>query len=227
MLWRHLVAGAGAGAVSRTCTAPLDRLKVLMQVNHITQLLQGVCCGSSDQRDTAKKGNGNPVWIHAEWFCWLWHPQAHGSRNTSTRGIIGGFTQMIREGGVRSLWRGNGINVIKIAPETAIKFMAYEQVCKTSARKRWLFLSYFELFITRMMCLSDQTINWKQPGDPGYCREAGGRISGWSNCSEQHLPHGGESPVNTDGMKEKILGIVTHCVCVDSSVLLSCDQWHK
>ncbi|KAG7273768.1 hypothetical protein CRUP_003268 [Coryphaenoides rupestris] len=69
MWWRHLVAGGAAGAVSRTCTAPLDRLKVLMQV--------------------------------------------HSSRSNSMN-IAGGFANMVREGGVRSLWRGNGINVIKI-----------------------------------------------------------------------------------------------------------------
>lgn len=78
--WRHLLAGGIAGAVSRTCTAPLDRLKVFLQVNptreHMTKCL----------------------------------------------------AKMINEGGISGLWRGNGINVIKIAPESALKFAAYEQV---------------------------------------------------------------------------------------------------
>ncbi|XP_053707519.1 calcium-binding mitochondrial carrier protein SCaMC-3-like [Synchiropus splendidus] len=83
LVWRQLVAGAMAGAVSRTGTAPLDRLKVFLQV--------------------------------------------HGS---SSRGVNlwSGLRGMVKEGGVSSLWRGNGINVLKIAPESAIKFMAYEQI---------------------------------------------------------------------------------------------------
>ncbi|XP_026464206.1 calcium-binding mitochondrial carrier protein SCaMC-2-A-like isoform X1 [Ctenocephalides felis] len=78
--WRHLVAGGVAGAVSRTCTAPLDRIKVFLQVQ--TQQLRIMDC----------------------------------------------YRCMMKEGGMTGLWRGNGINVLKIAPESAIKFAAYEKV---------------------------------------------------------------------------------------------------
>lgn len=57
--------------------------------------------------------------------------QVHGSFNIK-KNALSSFQDMLKEGGPLSLWRGNGANVLKIAPETAIKFTAYEQVKHTS-----------------------------------------------------------------------------------------------
>ncbi|XP_016496130.2 calcium-dependent mitochondrial ATP-magnesium/phosphate carrier protein 2 [Nicotiana tabacum] len=77
---KYLIAGGVAGAASRTATAPLDRLKVVLQVQ-------------------------------------------------TTRASIGPAVKNIwKEGGLLSFFRGNGLNVMKVAPESAIKFYTYEML---------------------------------------------------------------------------------------------------
>jgi solute carrier family 25 (mitochondrial phosphate transporter), member 23/24/25/41 len=72
------LSGGVAGLVSRTLTAPADRLKVMLQAG--------------------EKG-----------------------------ATIGGTARAIlKEGGVKAFWRGNGVNVLKIMPESAAKFYCYE-----------------------------------------------------------------------------------------------------
>jgi len=54
---------------------------------------------------------------------------------------------MLNEGGKLGMWRGNGINVLKIAPESALKFMAYEQAKRFIRGSRTNDLTIFEKFM--------------------------------------------------------------------------------
>lgn len=95
--FKYLAAGGCAGAVSRTCTAPFDRLKVFL----ITQT-------SATATDSAS------------------------NRTKST--LLSAMKAIYSQGGVRGFFVGNGLNVIKIVPESAIKFWAFESAKSVLAR---------------------------------------------------------------------------------------------
>lgn len=102
----YFIAGGLAGIVSRTATAPLDRLKVYL----IAQV------SPKETIDKALK-QGSPV---------------IAVRNFS-KNLVDACKELWRAGGVRSLFAGNGLNVVKVMPESAIKFGAYEAAKRTFA----------------------------------------------------------------------------------------------
>lgn len=85
LAFKFLLAGGIAGAVSRTATAPLDRLKVYMITNRNTVSSQGII-----------------------------------------RSLVSAVSTLYMQGGLRTFWLGNGLNCVKIFPESAIKFFSYE-----------------------------------------------------------------------------------------------------
>ncbi|KYQ93278.1 transmembrane protein [Tieghemostelium lacteum] len=87
----HLYSGAIAGVLSRTLTAPLERIKIL---NQIEPLLD----------------NG-----------------------TKYNKIIPAFKTILKEEGFKGLFKGNGTNVLKAAPQSAIRFYTYEAYKKMTA----------------------------------------------------------------------------------------------
>ncbi|XP_044134682.1 calcium-binding mitochondrial carrier protein SCaMC-3-like [Bufo gargarizans] len=163
--WKQLLAGGVAGAVSRTGTAPLDRLKVLMQV--------------------------------------------HGTRANGLS-MLKGLMGMIEEGGIRSLWRGNGINVLKIAPESAIKFMAYEQI-KKLIRGQHETLRVRERFVAGSLAgaIAQTLIYPMEVLKTRLALRRTGQYSGMSDCARQILRTEGVRAY-FKGYLPNLLGIVPY-----------------
>ncbi|KAK9794349.1 hypothetical protein WJX73_009698 [Symbiochloris irregularis] len=82
---KALLAGGVAGGVSRTAVAPLERLKILMQVQ--------------------------------------------GNQKVYT-GVWQGLVYMAKNEGIRGMFRGNWTNCLRIVPNSAVKFLTYEQLIR-------------------------------------------------------------------------------------------------
>ena len=77
---RQAAAGGLAGIIARTASAPLDRVKLLFQV----QAMEGA-----------------------------------GVSSDAYTGVGQAFAKIYREEGILAFWRGNGVNVIRVAPYAA------------------------------------------------------------------------------------------------------------
>ncbi|EFE33964.1 uncharacterized protein ARB_07428 [Trichophyton benhamiae CBS 112371] len=98
----YFLAGGMAGVVSRTATAPFDRLKVYLIAQTSTNSAKSAAINAVKA--------GAPVKA-VGWLSWP---------------IVEATKELWRAGGIRSLFAGNGLNVVKVMPESAIKFGAYE-----------------------------------------------------------------------------------------------------
>ena len=92
----YFVAGGAAGATSRTVVSPLERLKIIMQVQPQT---------SSSSTKAGK---------------------ASAAKNRAYNGVWTGLVKMWQEEGFAGFMRGNGINCLRIAPYSAVQFTTYE-----------------------------------------------------------------------------------------------------
>lgn len=96
------LAGGLSGVVSRTCTAPFDRIKVFLIAR--TDLSSTIL---NKKSDLAKQHGQVPL-------------------NKIKSPLIKAATTLYRQGGLRAFYVGNGLNVMKVFPESAMKFGSFE-----------------------------------------------------------------------------------------------------
>ena len=95
---KKLASGGVAGAVSRSATAPIDRIKTIMQAGRLPS-----------------SGGIAPV------------AGASAATSAAPRVTLASAARAVwHEGGWRAFWRGNGANVAKVVPETATKYVAFD-----------------------------------------------------------------------------------------------------
>ncbi len=105
---KFLMAGGIAGAVSRTATAPFDRLKIYLITTSrspdVAEAVKGAVAGKNGANQAASQSSRSRPGILRE-----------------------ALTNLYRDGGgLKAFWVGNGLNCLKIFPESAIKFLSYE-----------------------------------------------------------------------------------------------------
>lgn len=106
----YFLAGGISGVISRTCTAPFDRIKVFL---------------------IARTDLGSTL-LNSREDLLLKNPKANINKIRSP--IIKAITSLYRQGGIKSFYVGNGLNAFKVFPESSIKFGTFELVKRVMSK---------------------------------------------------------------------------------------------
>ncbi|GFY82364.1 root UVB sensitive protein [Actinidia rufa] len=115
-------AGAIAGAAAKTVTAPLDRIKLLMQLLN-TPAGYWVCVWGY----SLDSGIGYDEPIHTSALVIPTHGIRAGQESAKKAiGFIEAFALIGKQEGIKGYWKGNLPQVIRIIPYSAVQLFAYE-----------------------------------------------------------------------------------------------------
>lgn len=147
---------------SRTAVAPLERLKILLQVGHLylISLFSTYCFAFSSYNCCIKLAlywtTLSFIFHFSQWEnimnSWSWKMQVQNPHSIQYNGTIQGLKYIWRTEGFRGLFKGNGTNCARIVPNSAVKFFSYEEASKYVL----LSLFFFKLgFLIDFQCHSD------------------------------------------------------------------------
>ncbi len=111
--------------------APLERLKVSTSYASALPAPAVLLCSRVAWRVPCHHLVVASLLHTAGWLAWLLQilMQVQGNNKVYV-GIMQGLRHMWLTDGVRGLFKGNGLNCIRIFPNSAIKFLTYEQLSR-------------------------------------------------------------------------------------------------
>lgn len=115
----YFLAGGLAGVVSRTCTAPFDRLKVYLIASSGQPLKQTAKTAGTSLKTTVTEAAAESV---------------KSAAKKEPGPLVRAFKHLWSQGGIRAFFVGNGLNIVKVFPESAMKFGTFEAAKRLFAR---------------------------------------------------------------------------------------------
>lgn len=138
--------------------------------------------------------------------------RAGASSTSSARitGIRSAARAIITDGGLAGFWRGNGVNVLKVAPETAVRFWCYERTKRLLAEDPDN-ISMTERFLSGAVAgaVSCAVIYPLEVAKTRFCLASSGQYRSLAHCLASTLRSEGVGGLYR-GLGASLLGIVPY-----------------